>query len=222
MFIAEGDKIAKEWLMSDWNIKMIVATADWVEQNHQLVTKHNAELFTVPDHELKNVSTLQTPNKVLLVVSMAKQTSEVGAGDWSIALEHIQDPGNMGTIIRIADWFGIKHIIASEDCVEFFNPKVVQAAMGGHIRVSLHEAKLKELISKTEQPVYAAALDGDDIYSLTDVKPGIILIGNESKGLSQDLLDTASQKVTIPRKGGAESLNAAVATGILAALLTGR
>jgi TrmH family RNA methyltransferase len=125
----------------------------------------------------------------------------------------------MGTIIRIADWFGIKHVIATPNSVDYYNAKVIQAAMGGHLRVQLHTADLSTFIASTSAPVYAAALDGESVYSVKDAKPGIIVIGNESKGISAEVMNKATQKLTIPRIGGAESLNAAVSAGILCALL---
>lgn len=223
VFIAEGDKIAKEWLKSDKRIQMVVATEDWVQENEGLINKHKeAELLVVEEHQLKAVSTLQTPNNVLLVVHKEDSSATDGMKGWTIAVSQLQDPGNMGTIIRIADWFGVKQVIASPDSVDFYNPKVVQAAMGGHIRVGLVIKDLSEYIKENDTPVYAAVLEGEDIFSLSRTEPGIILIGNESKGLTEELTALATEKVTIPRKGGAESLNAAISTGILTAVLTAR
>lgn len=223
VFLAEGDKIAQEWLNSERQIQMIVAVAAWVSQNEVLISKHaEAELIVVSDDELKKVSSLQTANNVLLVVEKEVE-QEININDgWSLALDRIQDPGNMGTIIRIADWFGINNVIASADSVDFYNPKVVQAAMGGHIRVGLYTRDLMRLINDTALTVYAATLDGDNIYAIQNQESGILLIGNESKGVSPELIKLANKKITIPRKGGAESLNAAISTGILVAMLTGR
>lgn len=223
VFPAEGDKIAREWLASDIEVHMIVATAPWLEKNARLVSRHpSAEVCTVTDGELERVSTLQTPNQVLLVVSMPEAKNHLPTQGWCIATQQMQDPGNMGTIIRIADWFGIGHVVASPDSVDFYNPKVVQAAMGGHLRVQLHTVELQTFFRQTELPILAATIDGESIYSVDNPGEGIILIGNESKGLPADLLQYATQLVTIPKKGGAESLNAAVSAGILAAFFAGR
>lgn len=223
VFIAEGDKIAREWLSSDAGVQMIVATRAWLEKNKQLIDSHrSAEVCSVTEQELEKVSSLQTPNQVLLVVAAPDTPKSLPTKGWSIATQQIQDPGNMGTIIRIADWFGIEHVIASPDSVDFYNPKVVQAAMGGHLRVQLHTADLQQYLHSTALPVLAATIDGNSLYSIENPGEGIILIGNESKGLPVELLEHATHRVTIPKKGGAESLNAAVSAGILAAFFAGR
>lgn len=220
VFLAEGDKIAVEWLSSDKKIQMIVAVQLWADEHSAVIKQHpEAELLIVEQHELEKVSTLQTPNQVLLVVH--RDAPLVKKLKWAIGLDRLQDPGNMGTIIRIADWFSIDAIIASPDSVDFYNPKVVQAAMGGHLRVQLITEDLITYIKRSDLPVYAATLEGDNIYQVNKPENGIILIGNESKGLSDELIRLADNKVTIPKMGGAESLNAAVSTGILIALLTG-
>lgn len=223
VFLAEGDKIAKEWLSASVPVDMILATEDWVGANGILIKAHpEAELCVVTDDELQRVSALQTANKALLVVPMPKIAEKLPETGWSIALEHLQDPGNLGTIIRIADWFGVEHVICSPECADFFNPKVVQAAMGGHLRVQLHVAQLESFLQNTSLTSVAATLGGTSIYDVEKPEHGILLIGNESKGLSDKLLKHADLRVTIPRIGGAESLNAAVSAGILTALLAGR
>ena len=223
VFTAEGDKIAREWLASRAHIQTIVATEEWAGANQNLIARHTeAELVVVIEQELERVSTLQTPHKALLVVARPDEEVNLPADGWCIALEHLQDPGNMGTIIRIADWFGIAHVVASPDSVDYYNPKVVQAAMGGHLRVKLHTTELKQYLAETELPVLAATIDSTSIYESSNPGRGIILIGNESKGLSAALLKHATDTVTIPKKGGAESLNAAVSAGILAAFFAGR
>jgi TrmH family RNA methyltransferase len=131
-------------------------------------------------------------------------------------LDDIQDPGNMGTLIRIADWFGIENIICSENCVECYNPKVVQATMGSLARVNILYTDLMAFIQKNKKiNIYAAALSGASVFEMEKIKEGIILIGNEAKGIHSDLLKLAFKKITIPSFGHAESLNAAVATGII-------
>ncbi len=219
VFVAEGTKIAEEWLRSDARIQKIVATQLWVDGNTALLGRHTeAELYVATEQELASVSLLATPNQVLLVVHTPMPAMPVIA-EWCLALDNIQDPGNMGTIIRIADWFGIKHIICGNGCVDVYNPKVVQAAMGGHLRVQLHETDLESFLAHTQLPVIAATLDGENIYTVTKPAAGVLVIGNESKGISEEILKYATNKVMIPRKGGAESLNAGVSAGILCALL---
>ncbi len=223
LFIAEGEKIAKEWLSTDLPINMIVTTEEWYFENRELISAHTeAELCVVKPHELSAVSSLKTANEVLLVLPQQEQISIDGIDDWCIALDKLQDPGNMGTVIRIADWFGVKHIIMSPDCVDVYNPKVVQAAMGGHIRVQFYEQNMAKFMDKTAMPVYAAVLGGDSIFEFNKPEKGVILIGNESKGLDEVLVEKATHQITIPKLGGAESLNAGVSAGIITALLTHR
>ncbi|MGN6568997.1 MAG: TrmH family RNA methyltransferase [Flavipsychrobacter sp.] len=215
-FIAEGDKIAREWLQSDKTIQHIVALNDWAVQNESLIALHpEAELHIVKESELSALSTLQTPNQALLVVHMPDSPLVLPVDEWCIVLDDIQDPGNMGTIIRIADWFGIAHVVCSMESVDVYNPKVIQAAMGGHLRVSIHKTDVKEFVASTNMPVLAATLDGKSIYQMDRLEAAVLVIGNESRGISEDIMSLATDKITIPRKGGAESLNAAISTGII-------
>ncbi|RYY86071.1 MAG: RNA methyltransferase, partial [Chitinophagaceae bacterium] len=136
-------------------------------------------------------------------------------GGWTLYLDTIQDPGNLGTIIRIADWFGIPDVVCSTGCAELFNPKVVQSTMASLARVNVWYDGAGDWLPAQQVPVLAAALDGVSLYEYQNNAGGILLIGNESKGLRPELLERATEKITIPRLGGAESLNAAVATGII-------
>lgn len=219
-FIAEGDKIVREWLDSDASIQHIAAVESWAAQNEALIARHSsATLSTISEQELNSISTLKTPNQVLITVAIPAVTENLPVSGWSIALENVQDPGNMGTIIRIADWFGIPNIVCSEDCVDIYNPKVVQSAMGGHLRVKLFEANLPEFVALQKRPVIAATLNGKSLYDLQPFPEAVLLIGNESKGLTPALVKQATCEATIPKGGGAESLNAAVSTGILCSSL---
>lgn len=223
VFIAEGVKIAEEWLNADAKIEMIVATEDWWDEYGALTDRHtDAELHVVKPHELEDISALQTPNHVLLVIRQPQQALFTPGKEWYLAADDIRDPGNMGTLIRIADWFGINQMLCSQNCVEIYSPKVVQASMGSLIRVKVHTVDLETLLNNNKDlPVFAATLHGDNIYTLPPQTGGIIIIGNESKGVSEALISKASHRITIPRKGGAESLNAAVSAGIICALLIG-
>lgn len=221
-YLVEGDKNAKEWLMSDAHILQIVAEQEWLDNNNKLTAHHpEAELIPAEVFELEKLTALQTPQSVLLVVQMPSSFHfEQLEGRWSLYLEKIQDPGNMGTIIRTADWFGLSQIICSPDCVEIYNPKVVQSSMGSLLRMRVTEMELSDFLLKNKKPIYAATLDGEDMRKLQRTEPGVIAMGNESKGLSEILIQAATQKIMIPGSGGAESLNVAVATGILCAKLT--
>ena len=211
LFIAEGTKLAEELLKSRYRIRKLYALADWAEQY-----SGTAELVTVTDIELERISSLQTPNKVLAVVEQESPHKEpVLNNQLTLVLDGIQDPGNLGTIIRIADWFSIKQIIASGDTVELYNPKVVQSTMGSITRVEVWYKDLDFFLQSVKQPVYGALLNGKNMHSEPPVTEGLLVIGNESKGISKELIPYISHPITIPRLGGAESLNAAVATGII-------
>lgn len=220
LFIAEGPKLADELIGAD-NVAVseIFALPEWIEQKK---IPPGISCTPVTGDELKKISQLSTPNQVLVVVKQFTVSPEPSAkGTVILALENIQDPGNLGTIIRIADWFGIAQIVCSPGTADLYNPKVVQATMGSILRVGLHYLDLVSWISSQGKvPVCAATLDGSDIRSVSPLKEGIIIIGNESKGISPVLQRLASSCITISRKGQAESLNAAVATGIILSHLT--
>ena len=210
MFIAEGPKLIDELLQSDFIIKKMYATDEWIENNTASIP-----VISVTSSELQRISNLETPNKVLAIVEKKKPKIPSLANKITIALDGLQDPGNLGTIIRIADWFGVEDIIASGDTADVYNPKVVQSTMGSLIRVNIFYTDLNSFLKDVDVTIYGALLDGKNIYEMKPMKEGIILIGNESKGVQQDLLKLASHRITIPKAGQAESLNAAVAAGII-------
>ncbi|BDS12297.1 TrmH family RNA methyltransferase [Aureispira anguillae] len=225
-FLVEGEKIIAEVLKQDiFNVHSIYATEAWVNKNKSFLSQYNSILSVVSSHELKKISALKTPNSVVAVVRIPNYTPLVQKIQTSLnlVLENIQDPGNMGTIIRIADWFGIPHIFCSKGCVDCYNPKVVQASMGGFLRVQIHYTNLETLLDKHPQlPVYGAVLGGNNVFEESLKQPAFLLIGNEGKGLSDPIKNHLSHRITIPRLGGAESLNAGVATGILCALFNAK
>ena len=222
VLVAEGAKIAGEWLRSGWKIQYIIGEEAWVTSHLAAIAKHpEAETHIVVTAELEALSIQQTPNQAILIIYKPAPPPVQVINEWCIALDTLQDPGNMGTIIRIADWFGIRHIACSPGCVDIYNPKVIQSAMGGHLRVNIFEASLESYLSAATIPVIAATLGGESIYTIKKPPAGILVIGNESKGISDSVKKTANCEVMIPRKGGAESLNAGVSAGILCALLIG-
>lgn len=224
MFIAEGPKVVEELLHIE-NIEAdeVFATDEWLFPRHELVKERSRFFMEVRPHELERISGLKTPNQVFAVFYKPDFAGHPNLrGNLSILLDEIQDPGNLGTIIRIADWFGIQNIICSQTCADAFAPKVVQSTMGSLGRVRVEYADLNSIISQNpDLPVYAAALDGTSIYNQAAVTEGFLLIGNEARGVSSGLLEKSFRKITIPRIGQAESLNAAVATGIILSHICG-
>jgi RNA methyltransferase, TrmH family len=215
VFIAEGPKLVRE-LMQSKNVELthVYALGEWLESNKDLIKEVN--VTAINEMELERMSQLTTPNQVVAIVKKIKEKKPALNGQVSLVLDAIRDPGNVGTIIRIADWFGISQIICSDDCADIYNSKVVQATMGSIIRVNVFYTDLHEWLK--QQPrvrVYAAMLEGKDVTKMSTIKEGLIMIGNESIGIDKELLPYANEKISIPRKGNAESLNAAVATGII-------
>lgn len=218
LFIAEGPKIVAELLEAmPGQIEAIYALPAWLKMHGS--THSNVEVIEVGEHELAKVSQLQTPNQVLAVVRKFERRQPLDPkGSITLALDTIQDPGNMGTMIRLADWFGVLQIVCSMDSADIYNPKVVQSTMGSIARVPVYNVDLPFwLQQQTHMRIYATALDGQDVTSMKKIKEGIIVIGNESKGISDAVMSFANVRITIPRKGAAESLNAAVAAGIVLA-----
>lgn len=219
LYIAEGPKLADELLKSKNAVKHMYATAEWLQKNDV----QNAPVTEISETELGRISNVQTPNEVVVIArQLIPENEPVLKGRLTLVLDGIQDPGNMGTIMRIADWFGIQQIICSSDSVEIYNPKVVQSAMGSIGRVSCWYKNLEEWGFEPNLPVFGALLNGQNIYSTAKVEEGLLVIGNESKGIREPLLSKITHPVTIPKTGHAESLNAAVATGIIVGWLVNK
>ena len=213
-FLAEGPKLAEEWLAgSPQSIELIVASGEWMA-GQNLSPELLAKTLLTTDFQRKALTFLQTTPPVLLVVKQPA-TPPLPLSGWVIAGECLQDPGNMGTLLRIADWYGIAHVVASADSADFWNAKVVQSAMGAHLRVNVQRTSLEAFLAGTKLPVIAATLEGTPVQMQPPLPEGILLLGNESRGLSPELLRYATVQVSVPRRGGAESLNVAVAGGIL-------
>ena len=216
VFIAEGPKIVTELLASARaNILELYALKDWIADYKN--DCRDTDIIEIDENDLTKISQLTTPNKVLALVKKPESNENFSLkATVSLVLDAIQDPGNLGTIIRIADWFGIEQIICSRECAEMYNPKVVQSTMGSFVRVKILYTDLALWLQKQKDIfIYAAALDGQDVTAMKKISEGLIVIGNESKGIHPEIVKMANVKITIPRKGKAESLNAAVATGII-------
>jgi RNA methyltransferase, TrmH family len=209
LFIAEGPKIVEELM------QLVPDQIEAVYGTKAFVDKNNSEKLTeISDIELEKISQLKTPNQVVAVVKQFP-VSTPDTSRFVLYLDTIQDPGNFGTIIRIADWFGIKDIVCSTGCADHYNPKVVQSTMASIARVNVFYDGDGNWLQQQNATIYAASLHGKPLSQFAKTEKGILIIGNESKGIRQELLHLAKEPVTIPRRGEAESLNAAVATGIL-------
>lgn len=209
-FVAEGPRIVGELLhVIPDRVQKIYAVASWAERHGPL--KKLIQIVNEP--ELLKIARSKTPNQVVAIIQQAPQQEPTLADEFCLYLDAIQDPGNLGTIIRIADWFGVKHVVCTSGCADVYNSKVVQASMASIARVAFFYDDDLSWIKKQNLPLYAATLHGATTFSKAHA--GILMIGNESKGLRPELLALAAQQLTIPRRGEAESLNAAVATGIL-------
>lgn len=215
LYLVEGVKLVEEVLLSDHEVVGVFATTDWdspVDISKLLV--HEVE-----EWELKKISNLTTPNKVLALVRIP---DEDAIGDFKnelvLLLDRISDPGNMGTIIRTAEWFGMERVIASDDSVDFWNPKVVQASMGSVFRMKLHSVPIIDFLGLAKGiPVYGTLFNGEDLAKEKLTPNGIIVIGNESHGISSEVQKFITRKLTIPaaETSGSESLNASIATAVV-------
>ena len=208
-FVIEGEKIVRESI--EWKsdcIEVIYHIASYSVPTH---LKINCVIIT--EKELESISSLKTPNKVLAVCTI--QIQNPIESTFCIALDDIQDPGNLGTIIRLADWFGIKQILCSETTVDCYNPKVIQATMGGVFRTNICYLDLVSYLSNTSKPILGGLLIGENAFTFEYPKEGIILLGNEGSGISEELKKVITHSITIPKFGDAESLNVASAASIM-------
>nr|WP_294905492.1 RNA methyltransferase [uncultured Lacibacter sp.] len=214
LFLLEGSKMVAELIMHYPSQIVRLYATDTFFQQHPAATAIEQHQQVTED-ELARISQLQTPNQALAVLRyFTPEEFQQPVNSWALALDGIRDPGNMGTIIRLADWFGIQQIICSPDCADIYNPKVVQSTMGSIMRVKMFEKELPSFLSQQQVTVAGAVLGGEELASFRFPAAGILVIGNESNGIRPDVLATLSNKLMIPRFGEAESLNAAIATSI--------
>lgn len=216
VFIAEGVKICQEALAAGLSVRVICATDLWFSQHRQLPPE--AELHEVNAEALERLSSLKTPNEVWMLVERPQHSHfPVDNSQLILALDKIQDPGNLGTLIRTADWFGIRRIVCSPDTVSCYNPKVVQATMGSLFRTEVVYTDLPNWLATCGLPVYGALLDGSNVWSMErPAGKAVLVIGNESQGISPAVQECLTHRIAIPNPGGtAESLNAGIACAIL-------
>lgn len=224
LFVIEGDKLVKAFLTAEVRIETLVARPDFLSSLPSGLTRFINEIADVSHEELKHISSLKSPHNALAVVPMPiREFSPADVlNQLCVALECVQDPGNLGTIIRAAGWFGIKNIVCSADCADVYNPKVIQASMGAllHVNVCYYDLiNLFTFADKNKIPVFGTMLEGDSIYNHKLDNKGIILFGNESKGISDDLIPFITEKIKIPgfnnKTHGIDSLNVGMAASVV-------
>lgn len=211
LFIAEGVKGINELLQSNFELEHLYVTID--EFKSVSITQKTV----ISDADLKKISALTTPNTCLAVFKIPKEKPVLNKG-LIVALDTIRDPGNMGTILRLCDWFGINQVVCSKETVDLYNPKVVQATMGSIARVNVNYLNLKDFLETTPLPIYGTFMDGEDLYNSEITNEGIIILGNEANGISKEIEELVTKRITIPRFGNlqqTESLNVATATAIV-------
>lgn len=224
-FTVEGTKLASELFASQFRTLFVCATQDWLDKHPSLIPEH-IEVEVVLAHEMDKISQFNTAPGILAVAEIPDDEAPLNLqlNELYLALDGISDPGNLGTILRTADWFGVQHIFTSNDSADAFNSKVVQASMGAIFRVKVHVVELDTILSKATQlqlPVMGAMMDGQNIYNMPSITGGVIVIGSESHGIRNELLDLLSSRITIPRfqsketENQSESLNAAIATSLI-------
>ncbi len=214
LFIAEGEKVVIELIYSEIKLNSLYCLPSFTDK----INIDNELVNEINEKELSKISNLKNANQVVALFEIPKFAKKTKSNSLILALDDIRDPGNLGTIIRLADWFGITTILCSNNTVDAFNPKVIMATMGSISRVDVIYCNLVDELSKVDKPIYGAFLEGDNIYKTSKIDDAILVIGNESNGISEEIEKLITNRITIPQFGSlqdTESLNAAVATGIL-------
>ena len=209
LFIVEGIKVVQEFLNSSYELEILFST----ESSFSYLDS----FIEVSEQELKKISSLKTPNKVIALFKIPVEKNSSSSG-LIVALDAINDPGNLGTIIRLCDWFGIDQLLCSKETVDCYNTKVVQSSMGSLTRVAISYIDLKEYLTSVSIPIFIADMDGDNIYEMKPPTSAVLVMGNEANGISNSIKQIVSTKISIPRYGNSqltESLNVATATAIL-------
>jgi TrmH family RNA methyltransferase len=215
-FIVQGGKAVKETLASGFTVRTLLGTEGFLNDLDPHLTKQAGEIFVVKEDELTSIGSVESNNAALAVVAMGtSRAPKTPLDEFILVLDDIRDPGNLGTIIRTADWYGIRHIVASPESTDFYNPKVISATMGSFLRVEVFYTPLPGFLANLSSPVYGALLKGENVHNLKFARTGALVIGNESNGISSAVEKLVTHRVTIPKFGGAESLNASTATAVI-------
>jgi len=215
-FVVEGGKSVLELLHSDFEVVQLLATPGFFDQNHKALMGLAREITEVEENELAGLGEYSANNAALAIVRMKpNRAPAVNTDEFFLMLDGIRDPGNLGTMLRTADWYGIKKIIASEDTGEVYNGKVIQSSMGSFTRVNIFYTDLEQYLTKNVLPVFGTFLAGDNVHNINFGTSGVIVIGNETNGISKEVEKFVTKRITIPKFGNAESLNAAIATAVI-------
>ncbi|HEU5145325.1 MAG TPA: RNA methyltransferase [Chryseosolibacter sp.] len=212
-FVIEGGKSVEELLASDFEVVKVLGTPEFLSETKATL---RGEVIEVTESILETLGEFRS-NRTALAIAKIKPNSrvEVGSSEYGLVLDDVRDPGNLGTIIRTADWYGIAKIIVSPETADFYNPKVISATMGSFTRVQLYYTDLSTFLSATRLPVYGAFLEGADVHRVAFKAGGLLVVGSESHGISAEVERFVTEKITIPRFGAAESLNAGIATAVI-------
>lgn len=215
-FVVEGAKTVLELLDSDYTTEVVLGTPAFFEQLHSRSNAFSGEVIEVKPEVLATLGEYRTNDGALAIARSKPNVAPVlTSNDFALVLDDIRDPGNLGTIIRIADWYGIKAVIASDETAELYNPKVLHSSKGSFTRIPVYYTNLPEFLSTSGLPVYGTFLAGEDVHRVNFGSGGLIVIGNEAYGISQAVEQFVTKKISIPRYGNAESLNAGVATAVI-------
>ena len=215
LFFVEGAKSVLELLGSEWPVAGVAATEEFIRENSTLLEVKGVELLEASEAQLVQMGTFASNRGALAWAPIPNAPESLPTAPWVLALDDIRDPGNLGTLLRIADWYGLHEIVCSTTTAELYNPKVLHASMGSFTRVKVWYQDLTEYLPASQRPVYGAYLEGDNVHSLNFAERGVLLMGNEAQGIHPDLEALVTQKVHIPQFGGAESLNVASATAVI-------
>jgi TrmH family RNA methyltransferase len=216
LFLIEGAKSVKELLNSQFDISFLLSTQTFLDQNAALLNKCPFPLFMAKVSDIERSGSLKTNNSAIAVAKIPENKPLVpNKSEYILALDDVRDPGNLGAIIRIADWYGITKLILSTNCADPYNPKTIIASMGSFTRVSFHQTNLFKYLEKSACQKIGATMEGQSIHKIKIATPAIIALGNESNGLSKLVLDSVNKTVSIPRFGHAESLNVAMAAAVI-------
>lgn len=215
LFLVEGEKSVSELLDSDFKIELLLSTQTFFDKYGEKIREKSKSYEITNQSEIEKVGTFETNDSAIAIVKQKTNNEPKISEEIILVLDEIKDPGNLGTIIRIADWYGIKNIVASKNTVDFYNPKVITATKGSFTRVKIFYTDLNSFLSETKLPILGAFLNGENIHETKFPSNGILIMGNESNGINKEIEKFVTKKITIPSHGKAESLNVAIATAII-------